>query len=316
MPVLQNLVRFAGAVTACALLATANPATAEPPSAPAQPAAPSNGVNGNGAAPLTDPGTAANGLGAAAPGRPDASAANGLGAATTNSTGGAGESVSVALARGAAAAMAGGLSPTDTAAAVSAIARATQTAAPSDWFAAYGETLDGLQQLGVQPFLYPTAAPFCLGGTTLGLAPAIAGTVPGPWPKYAVPVPGLDLSAVKAGQAMFAFVPYGISPDGADTSGMQVVWLNLTTGKSGFAPMGSLTQVLNGMIPPQVPTELRPLVEQAVHNFFLSALPVGGVRAVPVDTGSGTVLAAMFGVVDNAGHPCFFLPTVGVTPVP
>lgn len=140
--------------------------------------------------------------------------------------------------------------------------------------------------------------------------------MPGPWPKYAVSIPGLDLSAVKSGQTMFAFVPYGISPDGADTSGMQVVWLNLTSGKSGFAPMGSIAHVLNGMIPPQVPAELRPVVEQAVHDFFLSALPVGGVRAVPVDTGSGTVLATMFGVVNNAGHPCFFLPTIGITLVP
>ncbi|WP_067565048.1 hypothetical protein [Nocardia acidivorans] len=299
MPVLPHLVRLASALTACALLA--GPATAEPPADPA----PSGGTSGLDASAKGAGGTAPNAFGATA---------NGPGATAPN--GAAAEGISGALARGAAAAMAHGLSPADTATAVSAIARATQTAAPSDWFAAYGQTLDGLEQLGVQPFLYPTAAPFCLGGTTLGMAPAIAGAMPGPWPKYAVSVPGLDLSAVKSGQTMFAFVPYGIGPDGPDTSGMQVVWLNLTSGKSGFAPMGSIAHVLNGMIPPQVPTELRPVVEQAVRDFFLSALPVGGVRAVPVDTGSGTVLATMFGVVDNAGHPCFFLPTIGITPVP
>lgn len=281
MPVLHNLVRVAGAVSACAVLATAAPATAAPTDPGAPPSAPANN-----------------------------------GAAATNGGAAPGNELSVALARGAAAAMMHGLSPADTAAAVRAIAGTGTTAAPSDWFAAYGETLDGLQQLGVQPFLYPTAAPFCLGSTMLGLAPAIAGTVPGPWPKYAISIPGLDLSAVKAGQALFAFVPYGMNPDGTDTSGMQVVWLNLTTGRSGFAPMGSLTQVLNGMIPEQVPGELRPMVEQAVHDFFAGALPTGGVRAVPVNTGSGTVLAAMFGVVKNGGRPCFFLPTVGITPVP
>ncbi|MEU0541521.1 hypothetical protein ABZ319_16790, partial [Nocardia sp. NPDC005978] len=182
--------------------------------------------------------------------------------------------------------------------------------------AAYGETVKGLQQLGIQPFLYPTAAPYCLTGTTLGLAPAVAGAIPGPWPKQAIAVPGLDLSAVKTGQTMYAFVPYGVNADGADTSGMQVVWLNLDTGRSGFAPMGTLAQVVNGMIPEQVPLELRPMVEQAVAQFFAGALPRGGVRAVPVNTGSGTVLAAMFGVVRNGENSCFFFPTVGLTPVP
>lgn len=160
MPVLHHLVRLASAVTACALLA--GPATAEPPTAP------TNGAVANGSA-------TPNGVGAAP--------ANGPGA-TAN--GAAGEGISVALARGAAAAMANGVSPADTASAVSAIARATHTAAPSDWFAAYGQTLDGLEQLGVQPFLYPTAAPFCLGGTTLGLAPPSRAPCPdrGPSTRY------------------------------------------------------------------------------------------------------------------------------------
>ncbi|MVU82162.1 hypothetical protein GPX89_33600 [Nocardia sp. ET3-3] len=192
----------------------------------------------------------------------------------------------------------------------------SETAAPSDWLSAYGQTVDGLQALGIQPFLFPTAAPFCLGGTTLGLAPAVAGTIPGPWPRYAVSIPGLDLSAVKAGQTMFAFVPYGITPDGADTSGMQVAWFNLSSGRGGLVPMGPLSQVLNAMIPPQVPNELRPMVEQAVRDYFTAALPVGGVRAVPVNTGSGSVLAAMFGTVRNGATTCLFLPTVGLTTVP
>ncbi|GAB4587524.1 hypothetical protein [Nocardia sp. IFM 10818] len=205
---------------------------------------------------------------------------------------------------------------TDASPVIAALGRAGETAAPSDWFTAYGETLGGLQALGVDPFLYPTAAPFCLGSTTLGIAPAVAGTIPGPWPRYTVSIPGLDLSAVKAGQAMFAFVPYGLNPDGADTAGMQVAWLNLSNGKSGFTPMGPLNQVLSGMIPPAVPGELRPVVERAVHDYFAGALPQGGVRAVPVDTGSGTVLAAMFGLVRNGQSSCFFFPTVGITPVP
>ncbi|MBF6177097.1 hypothetical protein [Nocardia otitidiscaviarum] len=197
-----------------------------------------------------------------------------------------------------------------------AIARAMEAAAPGDWLSAYGQSVERLEELGVQPFLYPTAAPFCLNSTTLGLAPAMAGAIPGPWPRFARDIPGLDLSAVKAGQTMFAFVPYGLAADGADTSGMQVVWLNADTGRSGFAPMGSMSQVVRSMIPPQVPAELRPMVERAVADFFLAALPRGGVRAVPVETGSGTVLAAIFGVVRNGAASCFFLPTVGITEVP
>ncbi|WP_405135837.1 hypothetical protein [Nocardia sp. NBC_01388] len=274
MPMLHNLVRIAGAVGACAVLAATGPAHA----APDLPGNPPAAATADGSAPA--------------------------------------DGINIALAKGAAAAMANGLDPHATAALVSAIARAGQAAAPSDWFAAYSQTLDGLQQLGVEPFMYPTAAPFCVGGTTLGLAPAIAGAIPGPWPKLAFSIPGLDLSAVKAGQTMFAFVPYGLNQDGTDTSGMQVAWLNLTTGHGGFTPMGSLSDVLDAMIPPQVPGELRPMVAQAVHDIFAGSLPTGGVRAVPVNTGSGTVLAAVFGVVNNGNRSCFFFPTVGVTPVP
>ncbi len=167
----------------------------------------------------------------------------------------------------------------------------------------------------MQPFLYPSASALCHDGTTLGLVPALAGALPGPWPKTTVSMPGLDLSAVKKGQTMFAFVPYGLGPDGTDTSGMQVAWLNTSTGRGGFAAMNPLSQVVRAMVPPEVPAEIRPLAEQAVQNFFAAALPAGGVRAVPVNTGSGTVLAAVFGSVRNGNHTCFFLPTVGIVPV-
>ncbi|WP_338773700.1 hypothetical protein V7968_19425 [Nocardia vulneris] len=176
--------------------------------------------------------------------------------------------------------------------------------------------MDGLRAFGMQPFLYPTAAAFCLEGTTLGLAPAVAGAVPGPWPKTAITLPGIDMSAVKAGQTMFTFMPYGLGRDSVDTSGMRVAWMNVTTGRAGMASMGSLSDVFRAMVPPEVPPALRPLAERAVQDFFAAALPVGGVRAVPVDTGSGTVLAAVFGTVENGTNTCLFLPTVGITEVP
>jgi hypothetical protein len=188
-------------------------------------------------------------------------------------------------------------------------------AASGDVLGAYQGAVDGLERFGIEPFLYPSAAAFCHQGATLGLVPALAGAVPGPWPRTTVQVPGVDLSAVKAGQTMFAFVPYGMGPDGTDTSGMQVAWFNASTGRGGLAPMGTLAQVATTMVPAQVPTELRPLAQQAIQNFLVTSLPLGGVRAVPVNTGSGTVLAAVFGTVRNGDRGCFFLPTVGVTEV-
>lgn len=204
--------------------------------------------------------------------------------------------------------------PLDPAAAVAGAGR-VETAGTSDLLGAYQSAVESLQRLGVQPFLYPSASALCHAGTTAGLVPALAGALPGPWPKTAVPTPGLDVSAVKSGQTMFAFVPYGLDADGADTSGMQVAWLNTSTGRGGFAAMNPLTQVVKAMVPPNVPAEVRPLAEQAVQNFFAAALPAGGVRAVPVNTGSGTVLAAVFGSVRNGERTCYFLPTVGIVPV-
>ncbi|WP_433578973.1 hypothetical protein [Nocardia brasiliensis] len=186
----------------------------------------------------------------------------------------------------------------------------------SDLFGTYQAAVDGLRAFGMQPFLYPTAAAFCSEGTTLGLAPAVAGAVPGPWPKTAITLPGIDMSAVKAGQTMFTFMPYGLGRDSLDTSGMRVAWMNVTTGRGGMASMGSLSDVFRAMVPPEVPPALRPLAERAVQDFFAAALPVGGIRAVPVDTGSGTVLAAVFGTVENGTNTCLFLPTVGITEVP
>ncbi|SLJ82743.1 Uncharacterised protein [Mycobacteroides abscessus subsp. abscessus] len=82
-----------------------------------------------------------------------------------------------------------------------------------------------------------------------------------------------------------------------------------------MAAMGPLADVIGAMIPPEVPAQWRPIAEQALRNLFAAALPVGGIRAVPVDTGKGTVLAAVFGSVRNGDRDCFFLPTVGLTTV-
>lgn len=196
-------------------------------------------------------------------------------------------------------------------------APAAAIAGPGDLFTAYQSVVQTLQALGIQPFLYPTVAANC-SADGLGMVPAVAGAVPGPWPTDTLPIPGLDLTAVKSGQTLFTFLPYGLAPDTAatDTAGMQVAWLNISTGRGGLASMGPIAEIVSAMVPPEVPAELRPLAEAAIRDFLFAAIPVGGVRAVPVDTGRGTVLAAVFGTTDNAGRSCFFFPTVGITEVP
>ncbi|MFQ6326271.1 hypothetical protein ACLMAL_09045 [Nocardia sp. CWNU-33] len=190
-----------------------------------------------------------------------------------------------------------------------------QTVAPNDLAGTYQSAVEALRALGMDPFLYPTAAAFCSDATTLGLVPAVAGAIPGPWPKNAMKIPGLDLTAVEKGEVMFTFVPYGVAPDTSTESGMRVAWVNLKNGRSGLTSMGPLSDIFRAMVPDQVPAEVRPLVERAIQDFFFATLPAGGIRAVPVDTGSGTVLAAVFGTVENDGNTCFFLPTIGITTV-
>ncbi|WP_068161966.1 hypothetical protein [Rhodococcus phenolicus] len=182
---------------------------------------------------------------------------------------------------------------------------------------AYQEAVDFLRKLGIEPFLYPTGAPFCNNesGLPLGIAPAVAGAVPGAWPNLH-PVPALPaLNAVDAGQTLFAFVPAGVV-DGEDTTGMQVAWFNVNTLQGGTVPMGTIGEAAEAAVPGGVPDMLRPVVTEAIAQFFSSAVPLGGVRVAPVDTGSGTVLAAVFGTVTNGETSCFFLPTVGIVDVP
>ncbi|MET7772900.1 hypothetical protein [Nocardia sp. NPDC005366] len=194
--------------------------------------------------------------------------------------------------------------------------RAAAIAGPGDLLGAYESNIEALRKFGMDPFLYPTAAAFCNDASTFGLVPAVAGAVPGPWPKTTVAIPGLDMTAVEAGQTMFTFVPFGVAADKRTDTGMRVAWLNVSNGRSGTASMGPIGDVLSAMIPPEVPADVRPVAEKAVQDFFLASLPVGGIRAVPVDTGKGMVLAAVFGTVQSGDRSCFFLPTVGMTTIP
>ena len=71
---------------------------------------------------------------------------------------------------------------------------------------------------------------------------------------------------------------------------MQVAWFNTSTLQGGFEKLAPVTDARA--------KALQPLLS--------------GVRLAPVKTGSGTVLAAIYGTSNNAGRSCFFLPAVGV----
>ncbi|MDV6264069.1 hypothetical protein [Rhodococcoides yunnanense] len=202
--------------------------------------------------------------------------------------------------------------------------------ASTDPFAALNAANKALTDFGITPFFYPTAAINCAatGASPLGIVPGVAGGAAGPWPQLAVPsiptLPGLpplkipDLNAVDKGETMFAFVPAGIVNDSADKTGMQVAWFNVNTLKGGFADFGGLaTTLAQSMLANSgIPNELKGMAEPLVVNA-INSLPAAGARAVPVETGSGTVLAAVFGTVnhkalDGTAKSCFFFPTVGL----
>ncbi len=182
-----------------------------------------------------------------------------------------------------------------------------------------------LQGFGLTPFFYPTAALNCsaLPGVPFGVVPAVAGAAPGPYtPKVpgvgALPtLPGVDTTIADPGETLYAFVPApgGIVNDAANKSGMQVAWFNVNTLKGGFADMGGLADVISSEIIDGLPAPIQGPARDLVQRN-LAAFPSAGVRLAPVATGSGTVLAAVFGQVTHDGKTCAFFPTVGLTQVP
>jgi hypothetical protein len=201
--------------------------------------------------------------------------------------------------------------------AIAAAGTATDVAGPADLASLIGTANQALEGLGLTPFFYPTGALNCsaVPGTPLGIVPAVAGAAPGP---YAIPglptVPGVDTNLVGKGETLFAFVPAGVVNDAADKTGMQVAWFNVNTFQGGFAEMGGLGETLMGTLLSRVPDQFKAIGESILAPV-VNAIPSAGVRLAPVETGSGTVLAAVFGQVTHDGQTCAFLPTIGLTQV-
>lgn len=175
--------------------------------------------------------------------------------------------------------------------------------------AAGADVTSVLKAVGIQPFS-PAIAPLCTTPTDhnpLGIVTGAAGAAPGPWPAKTEPmtaikplepllqlIPGISLpeklNLVDKGETAFAFVPATSGTGGAADGHMQVAWFNTSTLQGGF-------EDLKPVADPRA-TVLLPLLS--------------GVRLAPVKTGSGTVLAAIYGTSNNAGRSCFFLPAIGV----
>lgn len=210
----------------------------------------------------------------------------------------------------------------------------TEAALPTDILGLIETANEQLAGLGIEPFLWPTAAINCsqVPGVPLGIVPAVAGAAPGPAtppigtlpdiPKIPVVNPDgpTDINAVKKGEVLYGFVPSGIVNDSADKSGMNVAWFNIDTFKGGFVPMGSLTSAILAPIEAQIaklPEGAQILAEGLIAplKIALEALPQAGTRAAVVRTGSGTVLSLVLGSVTHSSGTCYFLPTLGIQDV-
>ncbi|GAA4677891.1 hypothetical protein [Gordonia humi] len=179
-----------------------------------------------------------------------------------------------------------------------------------------------LNQLGITPFT-PTVG-LC---TDFSLSLAAGGAVAGPYTPgvgdltVEVPLVGdIDLNAVKKGEVLYGFVPTGLINDSGDKSGMRVAWFNVNTFKGGLGePMGGVTDIILDAVNKRIAESdvlglaaiAKPVIESTLTPA-LNLIPNNGVRAGLVDTGSGTVLSAIYGTVKKGDATCFFFPSLGI----
>ena len=126
----------------------------------------------------------------------------------------------------------------------------------------------------ISQFIWPTVSTICIGDGLNSIGSGIA--VPGP---ATIPSPG-----AREGETAFLFTALGTSA--VEHSDVHVRWINTTTLKHGFLPLGD-----NG-INPEGPST------------------VSGTAP----TGAGTVIAVMSGglkPIDQTNH-CSFLPTIAI----
>ncbi|WP_347955834.1 hypothetical protein [Gordonia aichiensis] len=177
-----------------------------------------------------------------------------------------------------------------------------------------------MKKLGITPFT-PT-----LGACTDFTFPsALGGAIPGPM------TPGVgdltfkafgkayDLNAVRKGEVLYGFVPVGTFDDAGtkDKSGMRVAWFNVNTFDGGFGePMGGITDIILDAVAKRLTASGVPSIVAgaavAPLKKSLAALPTNGARGGIVETGSGTVLSAIYGTIKKGDATCYFFPSLGI----
>jgi len=178
-----------------------------------------------------------------------------------------------------------------------------------------------LKKLGITPFTPTIGActdftfPSALGGAVAGpYTPGIgdlSGTIP-------IVNKTFDVNAVRKGEILYGFVPVGSFDDsGTDKSGMRVAWFNINTFEGSIGePMGGLGETVLNALSKRFKEAGVP--ESTVENLFpalkslANAFPSNGARGGLVDTGSGTVLSAIYGSINKGDATCYFFPSLGI----
>lgn len=177
-----------------------------------------------------------------------------------------------------------------------------------------------LKSLGITPFTPTVGA--C---TDFSISTALGGAVPGPYTPgvgdLSVKLPWplnktIDANAIKKGEIMFGFVPVGKFTDGNDKSGMQVAWFNVNTFKGGLgAPMDGLGETIVDAVAKRLKEAGVPGAQSTAETLLkpvVKLLPANGARGGLVETGEGTVLAAIYGTIKKGDATCYYFPSLGI----
>lgn len=177
-----------------------------------------------------------------------------------------------------------------------------------------------LKSLGITPFTPTVGA--C---TDFSISTALGGAVPGPYTPgigdLSVKLPWplnktIDANAIKKGEVMFGFVPVGKFTDGKDKSGMRVAWFNVNTFKGGLgAPMDGLGETIVDAVAKRLKEAGLPGAQATANSLLkpvVKLLPANGARGGLVETGEGTVLAAIYGTIKKGDATCYYFPSLGI----
>lgn len=174
-----------------------------------------------------------------------------------------------------------------------------------------------LKKMGIAPFTPTVGA--C---TDFTLAPALGGAMPGPNTPlmgdltYEILGKTYDVNAVKKGEVLYGFVPVGVFNDAGSKKGMSVAWFNVNTMKGSISePMDGLGETVVKAVAKRLNGAGVSLAEQVAETLLLplaKILPANGARGGLVDTGSGTVLSAIYGTIKKGNATCYFFPSLGI----